>query len=140
MSTRLNRIPPGPGQESVWDYPRPPRIEDCSRHVKVVFQSEVMEDSRQSKRVLETSHPLQRSARYDLVVTANNTPMSMIAREANVGPGTIYRNFENKEALINELFLELKLRISEPMLAGFSEGRTTEEIFQEIQERISRSR
>jgi AcrR family transcriptional regulator len=62
----------------------------------------------------------------------HNTPMSMIAREANVGPGTIYRNFENKEALINELFLELKRRISEPMLAGFSEGSTTEEIFQRI--------
>ncbi|MEN8242462.1 MAG: TetR/AcrR family transcriptional regulator [Chloroflexota bacterium] len=62
----------------------------------------------------------------------HNTPMSLIAKEANVGPGTIYRNFENKEALINQLFVELKRRISEPMLAGLSEGRTTEEIFQQI--------
>ena len=62
----------------------------------------------------------------------HNTPMSMIAREANVGPRTIYRNFDNKEALINELFVELKRRISEPMLEGLSEGRTTEEMFKRI--------
>jgi hypothetical protein len=27
MALRPTRIPPGPGQESVWDYPRPPRVE-----------------------------------------------------------------------------------------------------------------
>lgn len=62
----------------------------------------------------------------------HDTPMSMIAREANVGVGTIYRKFENKEALINALFLEMRRRISEPMLAGFSEGITTEQIFRRI--------
>ena len=30
-------IEPGPGQESVWDYPRPPRLEDSGRRIKVVF-------------------------------------------------------------------------------------------------------
>ena len=50
-------IPPGPGQESVWDYPRPPRLEDSSRHIRVVFNGEVIADSRRAKRVLETSHP-----------------------------------------------------------------------------------
>jgi uncharacterized protein (DUF427 family) len=29
-------IKPGPGEESVWDYPRPPRLEDDSRVVRVV--------------------------------------------------------------------------------------------------------
>jgi AcrR family transcriptional regulator len=62
----------------------------------------------------------------------HDAPMSMIAKEADVGAGTIYRNFESKEALINELFLELKRRISEPMMAGFSEGITTEQIFRRI--------
>ena len=28
---------PGPGQESVWDYPRPPHVEDTPRHIQVVF-------------------------------------------------------------------------------------------------------
>ena len=51
------RIEPGPGQESVWDYPRPPRIEETARQVKVVFSGEVIADTRRAKRVLETSHP-----------------------------------------------------------------------------------
>ena len=52
-----NRIPPGPGQESVWDYPRPPRLEDSSKHIQIIFNGVTLADTRQSKRVLETSHP-----------------------------------------------------------------------------------
>ncbi|MHB1417108.1 MAG: DUF427 domain-containing protein [Chloroflexota bacterium] len=51
------KVRPGAGQESVWDYPRPPRVEDSGRHVQVVFNGEVIADSRRTKRVLETSHP-----------------------------------------------------------------------------------
>lgn len=51
------RIPPGPGQESVWDYPRPPRLEDTDRHIQVIFNGVVIADTRRAKRVLETSHP-----------------------------------------------------------------------------------
>jgi drug/metabolite transporter (DMT)-like permease/uncharacterized protein (DUF427 family) len=51
------RIEPGPSQESVWDYPRPPRIEATSQHVRVIFGGQVIADTRQAKRVLETSHP-----------------------------------------------------------------------------------
>lgn len=51
------RIEPGPGQESVWDYPRPPRVEETTRHVQVVFDGEVIADTRRAKWVLETSHP-----------------------------------------------------------------------------------
>lgn len=53
------RFPVGtrPGQESVWDYPRPPRLEDTSKHIIVVFNGEVIVDSPRAKRVLETSHP-----------------------------------------------------------------------------------
>lgn len=32
------------------------------------------------------------------------TPVSLIAKEADVGAGTIYRYFENKEAIINALY------------------------------------
>ena len=31
------RSTPGSGQESVWDYPRPPRVEPSSRNIRVVF-------------------------------------------------------------------------------------------------------
>jgi uncharacterized protein (DUF427 family) len=46
-----------PGQESVWDYPRPPRIEETSRRIVVEFDGIDLADSVRSKRVLETSHP-----------------------------------------------------------------------------------
>lgn len=48
---------PGPGQESVWDYPRPPRLEDSPKHIQVVFNGQVIADTRRAKRILETSHP-----------------------------------------------------------------------------------
>lgn len=48
---------PGPGQESVWDYPRPPRIETCLREIRVVFGEITIAKSIRTKRVLETSHP-----------------------------------------------------------------------------------
>lgn len=53
----LQRIEPAPGQESVWDYPRPPRLEDTSKHIQIVFNSEIIADTNRAKRVLETSHP-----------------------------------------------------------------------------------
>jgi uncharacterized protein (DUF427 family) len=55
--TQLDRIVPGPDQESVWDYPRPPRLEDTSRHIQVIFNGVVIADTRRARRVLETSHP-----------------------------------------------------------------------------------
>jgi uncharacterized protein (DUF427 family) len=51
------RIPPAPGQESVWDYPRPPRVEDSARHIQVIFNGVVIAETRRARRVLETSHP-----------------------------------------------------------------------------------
>ncbi len=43
--------------ESVWDYPRPPRVEPCTRRVRVVLGGQTIVDSRAALRVLETSHP-----------------------------------------------------------------------------------
>lgn len=52
-----DREPLGPGDESVWDYPRPPRIEPSTKHVQVFFAGELVAASRRALRVLETSHP-----------------------------------------------------------------------------------
>lgn len=49
--------PKGPGQESVWDYPRPPRTEPTPRRVRVVLGGVTIVDSKRALRVLETSHP-----------------------------------------------------------------------------------
>ena len=43
--------------ESVWKYPRPPRLEHVTRHVRVIFGGIVIADTRRPARVLETSHP-----------------------------------------------------------------------------------
>ena len=51
------RIEPGPGQESAWDYPRPPRLEPSTRLIRVTFNGEVVAETRRALRVLETSHP-----------------------------------------------------------------------------------
>ena len=53
----FKRIEPGPGQESVWDYPRPPRLEDSDKHIQVIFNGEIIAETCRAKRVLETSHP-----------------------------------------------------------------------------------
>lgn len=50
-------ISPHPGQESVWDYPRPPRLEPTTELVEVLFNGELIAQSRHCYRVLETSHP-----------------------------------------------------------------------------------
>ena len=60
---RLTPMPPvrpdpvGPGQESVWDYPRPPSAEVTGRHVVVELGGQVVADTRRAVRVCETSHP-----------------------------------------------------------------------------------
>ncbi len=51
------RIEPGPGQESVWDYPHPPRLEESHKHIKVIFNGVVIAETERAKRILETSHP-----------------------------------------------------------------------------------
>ena len=48
---------PKPGQQSVWDYPRPPRIERDPRQVIVRVGAVVIAHSHRSARVLETGSP-----------------------------------------------------------------------------------
>ncbi len=54
---RPQRIEPGPGQESVWDYPRPPRLEETSSRLRVEHAGIVVAESLRALRVLETSQP-----------------------------------------------------------------------------------
>jgi len=51
------RIEPGPGQESVWDYPRPPRIETVPDRIRVIHAGQVVADTVRALRVLETASP-----------------------------------------------------------------------------------
>lgn len=48
---------PASKRESVWDYPRPPRLELTGRLLRVEFAGEIIAQTRLAYRVLETSHP-----------------------------------------------------------------------------------
>ena len=50
-------LEPGPGQESVWDYPRPPLIVDDTRLVQVRLHDSLIAETRAARRVLETASP-----------------------------------------------------------------------------------
>ena len=47
----------GPGQESVWDYPRPPRLETFAGSITIELGGETIASTDRAWRVLETSHP-----------------------------------------------------------------------------------
>ncbi len=49
--------PVQPGQESVWDYPRPPIAERTHRRIRILHRGTVLVDTRAAWRTLETSHP-----------------------------------------------------------------------------------
>ena len=57
LPRRVRPQPAGPGQESVWDYPRPPRVERDARLVVVVLGGQEVCRTARALRVLETSHP-----------------------------------------------------------------------------------
>jgi uncharacterized protein (DUF427 family) len=50
-------IEPGPGQESVWDYPRPPRMDSDERLIRVAHGGTTIAETRSAIRVLETASP-----------------------------------------------------------------------------------
>lgn len=59
----------------------------------------------------------------------HGAPMALIAERAGVGAGTIYRYFENKDVLINELFREVETRIYPVLLDGYAQQKPFDERF-----------
>jgi uncharacterized protein (DUF427 family) len=57
MNMHPQPYPIQPGQESVWDYPRPPRLEACTKSIQIMFNGVTIADTTRAYRVLETSHP-----------------------------------------------------------------------------------
>jgi len=51
----VERVVPGPGQESVWDYPRPPRVEPVPERLRVIVDGEILAETSRGMRVLETA-------------------------------------------------------------------------------------
>lgn len=59
----------------------------------------------------------------------HDAPCSLIAERAGVAAGTIYRYFENKDVLINELYLDLEARINAALLDGYTVDKPFRERF-----------
>lgn len=59
----------------------------------------------------------------------HGAPIAAIAERARVGAGTIYRYFETKDVLINELFLELRDKICQGLLKGYEPDKPLKERF-----------
>lgn len=57
MTVRPTPAKPQPGQESVWDYPRPPRVEPFSGSITIEWAGATVASTTRAWRVLETSHP-----------------------------------------------------------------------------------
>ncbi len=57
MSARPVPEPIAPGQESVWDYPRPPLLRPSDEDIVVALGGVRICETRTSLRILETSHP-----------------------------------------------------------------------------------
>lgn len=55
--SRPEPVVPGPGQESAWQYPRPPRVEAVRQQCEVIFGGHTIAITLAAQRVLETSHP-----------------------------------------------------------------------------------
>ncbi len=60
------------------------------------------------------------------------TPMSKIAKMANVSPATIYLYFENKQDLVNKTFIEVKSQYTKYAFANYNDAMSVEEGFKII--------
>ncbi len=53
----LKRIEPQPGQESVWDYPKPPSYHPVANHIRIEFNGEIIAETDRAIRNLQTGIP-----------------------------------------------------------------------------------
>jgi uncharacterized protein (DUF427 family) len=77
---RPGRIEPGPGQESVWDYPRPPAVVACADEIVIRHAGVEIARTTEAIRVLETSQPPafylpRRSVAADVIVRSGGRSM-----------------------------------------------------------------
>lgn len=66
----------------------------------------------------------------------HDAPCSLIAERAGVAAGTIYRYFENKDVLINSLYLELETLLNASLLEGYATEQPIRERFIHLATRI----
>lgn len=62
----------------------------------------------------------------------HSAPMSMIAKNAKVAVGTIYRHFESKDTLVREINLRLEQRMMDSVMEHYPERRSVRERFEHV--------
>lgn len=67
----------------------------------------------------------------------HDTPMSKIAKMANVSPATIYLYFDSKQDLVNKTYLEVKTAYTNFAFATYKEEMSVKEGFEMIWRRIA---
>ncbi|MEL0650488.1 TetR/AcrR family transcriptional regulator [Algibacter sp. TI.3.09] len=65
------------------------------------------------------------------------TPMSKIAKMANVSPATIYLYFENKQDLVNQTYIDVKAEYTKYAFETYDENMSVEAGFELIWKRIA---
>jgi len=90
LKPRPQPPPPAAGKESVWAYPRPPRLEAVRAQVEVVFDDHTIAVTLSPLRVLETSHPPVYYLPVDSVVPGCLVPSGRTSRCEFKGVATYY--------------------------------------------------
>jgi uncharacterized protein (DUF427 family) len=85
---------PNPGQESVWAYPRPPRLEAEPKRIRILFNGAVIADTTRAYRVLETSHPPSYYLPPDDIAMAHLLPESEVGSVCEWKGGAIYYSLD----------------------------------------------
>ncbi len=67
----------------------------------------------------------------------HGTAVPLLASEAGVGAGTIYRYFENKEAIVNALYLKWKWELGHAILTDFPTGAPARQQFKHFWQRAA---
>jgi AcrR family transcriptional regulator len=67
----------------------------------------------------------------------HGTPIPLVAERANVGAGTIYRYFENKEALANAVYQRAKFQLYEILVKDFPENLSARQQFHAFWQRMA---
>lgn len=62
----------------------------------------------------------------------HNTPMAKIAKMAGVSPGTIYLYFDNKQDLIDSLYLEVKSSFTRAAFENYDEDMPVKQGFEKV--------
>jgi hypothetical protein len=85
-------------RESVWDYPRPHRVEQSSRRICAIFNGTCVAESNRAVRVLETSHPLPSTTFHPVMFKNSSYRVQIITVTANSNSQSLLENLTGERS------------------------------------------